>query len=247
MAFEEAAEALSKVVDSSVAATVRGESKVAVAFSGGLDSSFLAKCAMRHSNVVACTAYSEGAADSTRARDSASALGLEIVVTRLTAENVASELKGIVLPFVPSLMDRALWCLYSLVAKSARDSGARVLILGQLADELFGGYAKYVGVLQEEGEGATRSMMDQDLRDYARRGRLRDFGACERWVQPRLPYEAHEVVDFAASLPLSFKIRQGSRKAVLRRAAVLAGVPLTLAEVGKKAAQYSSGIQKLIA
>jgi asparagine synthase (glutamine-hydrolysing) len=42
-------------------------------------------------------------------------------------------------------------------------------------------------------------------------------------------------------------LRDGVRKAVLRRAAVLLGVPEDLAEGAKKAAQYSSGVQKLVA
>jgi asparagine synthase (glutamine-hydrolysing) len=48
------------------------------------------------------------------------------------------------------------------------------------------------------------------------------------------------------SIPVSFKIRDGERKAVLRRAAGLLGVPEELSNAPKKAAQYSSGIQKIL-
>ncbi|HEV2226222.1 MAG TPA: asparagine synthase C-terminal domain-containing protein [Nitrososphaerales archaeon] len=247
MGFEEAAQKLAVLVDRSVKAVVAGEAKVAVAFSGGLDSSIVAACAKKSVTTVGCTAFSKGSADMTRARDAAVALGIELVTTEITKENISKELAGIELPFVPTLMDRSLWCLYSLVAKSARNAGAKVILLGQLADELFGGYAKYEEAVRLQGEDAARSMMEADVEEYQQRGRLRDFGACAPWVQPSLPFEGREVVDFGLSLPVSFKIREGTRKAILRRAAVMVGVPEALAATAKKAAQYSSGVQKMVA
>jgi asparagine synthase (glutamine-hydrolysing) len=225
---------------------VGGEPKVAVAFSGGLDSSILVSCAKRHAEVVACTGCTDASGDAARARASAIALGVRLVATKLTVEDVAEELTKIELPFQPSLMDRSLWCLYSLVARSAHDSGAKVILLGQLADELFGGYAKYVEALAVQGEESAKSMMRKDAHDYAQGGRVRDVKACSRWVEPRFPFEGKEVFDFALSLPFSYKIRGPTRKAVLRRAAVILGVPEETAGAPKKAAQYSSGVQKLV-
>ena len=238
---------VAKAVDGAVAEAVGGESKVAVAFSGGLDSSIVARCAGTHARVVACTAFVRGAGDGARSRTGAEALGLELVTTELTQEFAEGALQGLSLPFSLSLMDRSLWCLYTAVAKSARESGARVLLLGQLADELFGGYAKYVEGLREKGEEAARRMMDADFREYASRGKVRDTGACSHWVEPRLPFEARELVELASSIPTSYMIHDGVRKAVLRRAAVMLGVPEEQATAAKKAAQYSSGVQKLVA
>ncbi len=219
---------------------------VAVAFSGGLDSSVLATSAKRHVQVLACAAYSAGARDSTWARRAAEELGVELVVTELDEANVAAALAGVELPFQPTLMDRSLWCLYSLVGERARGAGAKVILLGQLADELFGGYAKYAEALDRDGPGAAQSMMDADRREYGRRGRVRDVAAFGGRVQPQFPFEAKEVVEFAASLPMAYKIRGGVRKAILRRAALELGVPEDLAGGAKKAAQYSSGVQKLL-
>ncbi len=206
----------------------------------------VAKCASRHSRVVACAAFAPGSGDGGRARKAAETLGLRLEVAELNPENVGRALRTIDLPFEPTLMDRSLWCLYSTVSKTARDAGARIMLLGQLADELFGGYAKYAEALRLRGEEAAVSMMDADLRAYPLRGRLRDVGACGRRVEPKFPFEAPPVVQFAESLPMSFKIRDGERKAVLRRAAATLGVPEELAMTPKKAAQYSSGVQKLV-
>lgn len=235
------------MLTASVGAAVAGEKRVAVAFSGGVDSSMVAKCAAERTEVVACTAYSDGARDQVRAREAASALGIELVATELRADNVAEALRQVDLPFSPTLMDRSLWCLYAVVAESASRAGARVVLLGQLADELFGGYAKYAEVLKAKGGDAASSAMKADVQEYARRGRVRDVAACGRWVEPRFPFESKELVEFAMGLPVEFKIRDGERKAVLRRAAAVLEVPEAQAEAEKKAAQYSSGVQKLVA
>jgi asparagine synthase (glutamine-hydrolysing) len=235
------------LVERSVAEAVEGESKVAVAFSGGLDSSVVAKCAMKHMRVVACTAFAKGAVDDSTARAGASALGVELLAEELTPENVGLALRSLELPFTPSLMDRSLWCLYATVSRIAHDSGVKVLLLGQLADEQFGGYAKYAEALKAGGEEAARTMMRADYQEYGLRGRIRDVTACAPWVEPRLPFESKDLVELASSLPVSFKIRDGVRKAVLRRAATILGVPEGQAVAAKKAAQYSSGVQKLVA
>ena len=207
----------------------------------------VASCAMKHVRVVACTAFAKGALDSVTAKEGASALGVELVSEELTIERASDALRKLELPFTPDLMDRSLWCLYSTAARMAHDEGAKVILLGQLADEQFGGYAKYAEALKTGGEDSARMMMQADFRDYALRGRLRDVGACAPWAEPRLPFEANDLVELASSLPVSFKIRNGVRKAVLRKAATILGVPGVQAGAAKKAAQYSSGIQKLVA
>lgn len=224
---------------------VEGRSRVAVAFSGGLDSSIIASCAKKRTGVVACSAFVEETLDSRSASRGAAILGIELMATRLTREAVASELKEMDLPFQTSLMDRSLWCLYSIVSRSAAIGGAEVIMLGQLADELFGGYAKYQAALTDEGEDAAAALMDQDIREYQMKGMTRDVNACSRWLEPRFPFAEKEVVGLGRSIPVSFKLRGGVRKAVLREAAVVLGVPGELANAPKKAAQYSSGIQRI--
>jgi asparagine synthase (glutamine-hydrolysing) len=244
--FEEAAHELASAVAASVSEAVEGRSKVAVAFSGGVDSAVIAVCAKRSAKVLACTAYAEGALDGARAAEAAAAMGLEPVATRVTPAMVEAELEAFRLPFDATLMDRSLWCLYSMVARSAAQAGGEVVLLGQLADELFGGYSKYQRALEEEGPGAAEALMLSDVEGYWSRGKVRDTSACARWLPAAFPFESKGVTGLGARIPVEFKIRDGVRKAVLRRAAVLLGVPPEVAGAPKKAAQFSSGIQKLV-
>jgi asparagine synthase (glutamine-hydrolysing) len=79
------------------------------------------------------------------------------------------------------------------------------------------------------------------------RGFIRDEAACRRWCEPRFPFAERELAMLGEGLPVSFKIRGGVRKAVLREAALILGLPREIANRPKKAAQYSSGVMKLLA
>jgi asparagine synthase (glutamine-hydrolysing) len=229
-----------------VETAVGGQTVAAVSFSGGLDSSLLVACAKRVTKVVACTAAVEGAPDSLRARTAAATLGVELIMTKLSEGRIRKEMRGMRLPYEPTAMDASLWSLYSVVARSASESGAKVMLLGQLADELFGGYAKYRAALVEGGEARATEAMKADVDGYASRGRIRDVDACSRWLEPVFPFEADEVKELGLSFPLSFKISGAATKLVLRRAGTLLGLPEELTGTPKKAAQYSSGVQKVV-
>ncbi|HME18712.1 MAG TPA: asparagine synthase-related protein [Nitrososphaerales archaeon] len=245
--FDEAGAELARLVDRAVGERVAGKRRVAVAFSGGLDSSILALCARRHASVVACTVHSRGSRDGTVAQAAADALGVELLAQDVDAKAAEREISGLALPFRATLMDRALWCIYSMASRAAAEAGAEVILLGQLADELFGGYEKYLRTLAGEGPQAAASMMEGDLRGCGMRGFVRDEAACCRWLEPRFPFADRRVLELGRGLPLGFKVRGGMRKAVLREAAEVLGVPADLCGAPKKAAQYSSGIQKLLA
>ena len=136
-------------------------------------------------------------------------------------------------------LERNLWSL-------ARENGAETILLGQLADELFGGYVKYVRATEEGGVLAAETMMEGDLARCGQVGLVRDELACSRHAEPRFPFADESVASFALSISPDFKIWGGTRKHVLREAAKLLGLPDEVVGSPKKAAQYSSGILKLL-
>lgn len=244
--FGEAARGLADLIDSSVRERVRGRMRVGVAFSGGLDSSILAHCASKYAEVIACAVHAVGSFDEAKAAKAAEKLDIELRTNTVDRDGVAKELSVLDLPFEPELMDKSLWCIYSVAARTAARCGAEVIMLGQLADELFGGYLKYQRAAQENGQEVAEALMEKDVAECGMRGLIRDEAACSRWVEPRFPFAEGRLVDFGLSVPASYKLRNGVRKALLREAAKLMGLPDELSEAPKKAAQYSSGVLKLI-
>ncbi len=243
--FEESASRLAKALDEAVSRRVESCKKVAVSFSGGLDSSLVALLASRHCQVVLCSAFVASSRDHSAVSRAAALLDLDEVGVEVSASAVNEELRSMSLPFEATPMDKALWALYSTTARSAAAQGAGLMLLGQLADELFGGYMKY-SIAARKDEGLAESMMEADIADSAERAFVRDEAACSRFVEPRLPFADEAVVSLAKGMPLSYKISAEQRKAVLRAAAALLGLPEELVNAPKKAAQYSSGIGKLV-
>jgi asparagine synthetase B (glutamine-hydrolysing) len=245
--FEDASAAVARAIDRSVRDRVHGTKKVAVAFSGGLDSSILVACAKRYTRVVACAVSAANSVDRLKVSKAAEILSVDLRSVEMDAKAAEDELSDVDLPFEPSLMDRSLWCIYSAAARTAAEEGVEVILLGQLADELFGGYQKYERALQgvgglEEAEG----IMLRDVAECGMRGFVRDEAACARWLEPRFPFADGSLMDLAQRIPMSHRLRGGVRKALLRSSAGLLGVPGELAGSPKKAAQYSSGILKLL-
>ena len=243
----QAAGELASLIEESVSSRVHGRGRVAVSFSGGLDSSILAMVAAKHADVVLCSAYASGSRDEGQSGRAADLLGLRLE-TALLDEKTLAKMSGEadLPPGEATVMDKALWCIYSTTSELAKRSEARTILLGQLADELFGGYMKYAVKAREEGAAAAERMMEGDVRACADRGFLRDEAACSASCEVRFPYADGRIASFAAGLPLEYKIREGERKAVLRAAALELGLPEELASAPKKAAQFSSGASKLL-
>jgi hypothetical protein len=244
--FEDAGRELASLVADSVRRRVGGQRRVAVSFSGGLDSSLIAMLAARYTEVVLCSAYAEGSLDERQTERAAALLGLHLERATIDEGSLMGTRVDIPPGEVATPMDRALSCIYSTTSRLASERGARMILLGQLADELFGGYRKYSVTAEDEGPTAAERLMAHDVRACADKGFLRDEAACAPWAEVRFPYADMEIAGFASRLPFDYKVREGERKAVLRAAALELGLPSELVAAPKKAAQFSSGAAKLL-
>ncbi|MBY6540697.1 asparagine synthase (glutamine-hydrolyzing) [Rhodococcus sp. BP-349] len=138
--YREIAEAL----EDSVAKHMRADVTVGSFLSGGIDSTAIAALAMRHNPdlVTFTTGFErEGYSEVDVAAESAAAIGAKHVIKVVGPEEFAAAIPEIVWYLDDPVADPALVPLY-FVAKEARKH-VKVVLSGEGADELFGGYTIY--------------------------------------------------------------------------------------------------------
>ena len=138
--YREIAEAL----EDSVAKHMRADVTVGSFLSGGIDSTAIAALAMRHNpNLITFTTgfEREGYSEVDVAAESAAAIGARHVVKVVSPAEFAAAIPEIIWYLDDPVADPALVPLW-FVAKEARKH-VKVVLSGEGADELFGGYTIY--------------------------------------------------------------------------------------------------------
>ena len=183
-----------------------------------------------------------GSPDIKRAREAAEKLGIELQEAIITEEE-AIELFYKVVKIVdePNPLKALIGIPVYVATKKAKELGLRVILSGQGADELFGGYAKYLRVSNLE------EALINDLRNIHQTNLERDdHCAMMNSVEIRVPYLDREVIRVALSIPTEYKIKNGVRKWILRRVGRLIGLPKAIISYEKKAIQYGSGVVRVL-
>ncbi|HEV8558911.1 MAG TPA: asparagine synthase (glutamine-hydrolyzing) [Actinophytocola sp.] len=155
---------IADVMRDSVAKHMRADVTVGSFLSGGIDSTAIAALAREHNpNLITFTTgfEREGYSEVDVAAESAAALGVKHVVRTVTAEEMMAALPLIVWYLDDPVADPALVPLW-FIAREARKH-VKVVLSGEGADELFGGYTIYREPLSlkpfEKVPGALRKAM----------------------------------------------------------------------------------------
>jgi asparagine synthase (glutamine-hydrolysing) len=210
------------------------EQRVAVAYSGGLDSSVIVGIAKEFSDVKCYTCAIKGSFDSRMVSEFAVQDRVDHILISLSENELVgwvarvSNLLGSIDPI------RIAYTIPILCVLEGCDEGC--VLAGNGADELFGGYAKY-----SDADDPSH-MMAMDTEKMLQEASLLDGFAASIGKKIGFPFAAEEVVHFAERTPLEEKVNSAGRKLILREAARLMG--LHSYSRPKKAAQYSSGILK---
>lgn len=235
------AEAVAAEVEEAVRTAVEGLD-VAVAFSGGVDSSLIALLSARHAGSVRLyVAGTYGSHDVAAAEKTAEGLGMDLTVIPMDEASVMGSLRSQIEVVGPS---SPLTLSFEIPLWHVLDGCAEKHVLtGQGADELFVGYRKYAGASRAE-------LADRRIADLTR---LReetipheDSLASYFDKDAVRPYLSDGVSGILESLPLEeIDPFSDASKPLMREVARILGLG-DAAGRPKKAAQYGSGAMDII-
>jgi len=246
------ADELSRLLDESVSIQTHGVAKVAAGFSGGVDSTVVAKIARDKATDLLLVAVGVGRTlEMMQAQSTAEEIGLPIVTRELSADDIEECLDQVLwLIEEPNLMKVSVAVAMHWTARVALENERSVIMLGQGSDELFGGYKRFATILGERGSEAALKAISESIRNAHEVNYQRDEQAVSSLrAELRLPYATRKMAELASTVPLNMKVRSTAddlRKWILRDAAIRLGIPPTIAMRPKKAIQHTSGIEKTI-
>ena len=206
----------------------------AIAFSGGLDSSFIAYLSRgKYSTYVCGIAESY---DIRTARKSAQILGLkcrelivdeqEIIEAALTVRKIDPDI---------NFSDIGYETVLALLLERIDEEN---LITGQGSDEIFYGYNRFKEKPDLDNSESIRKLFEVTL---PRETKIAShFG--KKLI---LPYLQDQIIEIG-NLPRSAHIVDGANKFILRQTAIISGMSRSISMASKKAAQYGSGISRVL-
>jgi asparagine synthase (glutamine-hydrolysing) len=225
--------------------------RIGIIFSGGIDSVLVAYLASKMVPEVICyTCGVEGSTDLEFARQVAQKLGLPLKANELSQariEQLIPEIMRVIEDSNAGQVEVAL-PVYGAVELAKKD-GIRMMLTGQGADELFGGYSWYANVAKREGYRKLRARMAEDLSLlYKETLEREDKITMAHSVELREPFLDMDVVRTSMAIDLRLNVRPDDKfgKRVHRKLAEALGIPKEIAFRVKEAAQHGSGVHDII-
>ena len=220
---------------------------IAVAFSGGIDSSLLAKVSKdAGKNVTLLTVGFSSWKDIELSREIAEILNLTFSCDMVQLVELKKGLKTVLTAIEVDRITRLENCVcFYYVFRLASRLGLRTVLSANGLDELFCGYSAYRDVFGDKS--ASTNLIESSVETAKKDKSETDKIAALFHVEYVCPFLSDSFVDFALKIPLEMKIRSSDdevRKHVLREVALEVGVPESAAFRRKKAFQYSSGLHK---
>lgn len=236
-------------IKNSISETVKDD-KIAVAFSGGVDSTLISKiCKDMNYDVTLLTIGFSESHDVLFAKKVNEQLSYTHHVLEIDSETFPSISSGI---HEKIKTDNLSWnenCIaFYYVSKLARSLGINTVVTANGIDELFCGYNAYREAFSG-GESEINKVMASKLDNELEMMKAVNLVASEFNVKILQPLLSSEFIDFAKTIPVSEKITDPEdlyRKHIIRRLASDIGVPEISCTKRKKALQYGSKIHKTL-
>ena len=222
--------------------------KIGVAFSGGVDSSLMAKiCSDLGFEVTLLTLGFESSHDIEFSKKIAGLLRLKHITYAIEEEQfqqIAKETQNEI------STDNLSWnenCIaFHYVSKLAQKNGIDKVLTSNGIDELFCGYNAYREVV-DDGQNAIMTIMESKLENEIKMMKEVNRISSKFGVKILQPLLSEDFIEFAKSMPMDEKIKNRDdlvRKHIIRQLALSVGVPSESALKRKKALQYGSLIHK---
>lgn len=214
----EAARLLRAAFQESVRIRVETDLTVGVPFSGGLDSTLVLLYARQlHHDCVAFTVGAPDSPDLRYARRLAAALGVHHETIEVRPRDLGLEdVREAVRMIEPTEYGDVCDAVVSVpLFRRVHDLGVRVVLTGDGADTLFGGYPTYHQVNPE----AARRLYLHKIKNLCRTELQRiDRVGLGHGVEARVPFLDPAMVELATRLPRELRMRHGREKWILRHA-----------------------------
>ena len=225
---------LCEAIDSSVKDSCKDD--VTVSFSGGIDSSLIAFIAKKYCNVELISVGTQNSHDLKASETAAEMMGLKLKKIVVEPEDMMKEAMKLQKNLKLEPIEIEFMLPFWIVAKNSNSS---VLMCGQGADELFGGYARF-------RNPGNKNNLSREVSELIGRIPERERRITEKFgLTLSCPFLSESVIEAGEEYSQEERIGKLGKEP-LRRAAVKIGLPKEIAERKKKAAQYGSGSQKAI-
>jgi asparagine synthase (glutamine-hydrolysing) len=251
-----ALDAYNDALVASVEKRVRDFNRIGIVFSGGIDSVIVAFLAKQMVPEVICyTSGIRGSNDITNSIEIAEKLELQLEINELSQDDVENMIPNIINVIEDDNMGQVEVAIpiYAAV-KLAREQGIRVMLTGQGADEIFGGYSWYSKIVQKYGYEKILEYMIKDVQLlYKETLEREDKITMSQSIELREPFLDPNLIDTVLRIDPRLNIQNDGvdafdtlGKRVHRRLAEKMGIPREIAYRIKEAAQHGSGIHSLL-
>lgn len=226
----------------------------AIMFSGGVDSTLISFFAKKYSNVKLITIGTKESQDRSFAREISKELGLEWIDEEITEEKLIIHvketqniLKNYLINKENKLMEIELGTALLFCVKIAKNNKTNNLFNGQGSEELFGGYERHLNIFKQDVNSAEKFLL-QELMDLPKTNLERNNLIANKYgINLACPFLDMDVIKSAMAIPVKYKMNiEGEKKIILHEIAKEIGIPKLAYERPKKAAQYGSGIHKMM-
>jgi asparagine synthase (glutamine-hydrolysing) len=248
---DEAVERLATLLLEAVSRMVPEDS--GLAFSGGVDSALVATaCTKVGLKPELITVGMAGQPELQHAKQASKDIGLPITTRPLDEVEVLKAVKTVVQTVeTKSPVTLGISLPFHFTCQQAQALGLKAIVMGQLSDELFGGYARFEETALKAGlDEVNSSMWDSVLAAAEGDFAPGDKVATSFDLELRCPFAYLPLAKFALELPVNLRVNVSAgkvvRKYLLRKLAEKWGLPFYIVNRPKKAFQYSSGVQKVL-